>query len=261
MFRRSCKVKDENAPKCSVRPSSVQQIHVNQSLTADPGQQTRDQPSHLCQTRMNGLVQAFEVKPSLRNVPLSTAAQSQDTPKSATGLTMPQPTQHSLIHVLLLWTTILSIIQAVFIVLFFTGGHHGNHMLLPSEYKQGKMLSFRSTEASRTVKWMAISTGLGLLSENGNTLEIMKDGYYFLTFQVTLSSCTEKMQTVKLNWNIKVLLQGTINRNTSCSTGLLGKVEELSAGDKLEVIIDPPATKINTSESLTHLNVIYMLKP
>lgn len=85
----------------------------------------------------------------------------------------------------------------------------------------------------------------------------MKDGYYFLTFQVTLSSCTE--QTVKLKWDHKTLLQGIVNRNTSCSTGLLGKVEALSAGDKLEVIINP-ATKINTSEYLTHLNIIYMPK-
>lgn len=38
---------------------------------------------------------------------------------------MAQPTQNSLIHVLFLWTTILSIVQGVFIVLFFTGGHHG----------------------------------------------------------------------------------------------------------------------------------------
>lgn len=35
---------------------------------------------------------------------------------------MPQPTQNSLVHVLLMWTVILTIIQGVFIVLFFTRG-------------------------------------------------------------------------------------------------------------------------------------------
>ena len=44
---------------------------------------------------------------------------------SVVWLTMPQPTQHSLIRVLLLWTTVLSIIQTVFIILFFTAGHLG----------------------------------------------------------------------------------------------------------------------------------------
>ena len=114
-----------------------------------------------------------------------------------------------------------------------------------------------SPTASPGVTWIEISEGLGLLSTKGTILEILKDGYYFLTFQVTLNSCTE--HTVKLRWGDKVLLQGTLNRNTSCSTGLLGKVEVLSAGDELEVIINP-FTKINTSEYLTHLNVIYMFK-
>lgn len=44
---------------------------------------------------------------------------------SVVGLTMPQSSQLSLIRVLLLWTTILSIVQAVFIILFFTAGHLG----------------------------------------------------------------------------------------------------------------------------------------
>lgn len=35
---------------------------------------------------------------------------------------MPQPTQNSLVHLLLMWIIILTIIQGVFIVLFFTRG-------------------------------------------------------------------------------------------------------------------------------------------
>lgn len=52
----------------------------------------------------------------------SCAPQGQAALSSAVRLTMPQPTQNPLIHVLLLWTTLLSIIQAVFIILFFTTG-------------------------------------------------------------------------------------------------------------------------------------------
>ncbi|TNN70369.1 hypothetical protein EYF80_019395 [Liparis tanakae] len=55
----------------------------------------------------------------------------------------------------------------------------------------------------------------------------------------------------------EVILQGRINRNT-CSTGLLGKVEELSAGSSLEVL--RPTTEELINESLTHLDIIYMYK-
>lgn len=37
---------------------------------------------------------------------------------------MPRSTQDFLIHVLLLWLTVLSIIQATFIIFFFVAGHH-----------------------------------------------------------------------------------------------------------------------------------------
>lgn len=63
---------------------------------------------------------------------------------------------------------------------------------------------------------------------------------------------------VRLSYNDQVLLQGWINTNT-CSTGLLGKVEMLSGGSKLEFTINMPNNKIDESESLTHLDII-MLK-
>ena len=53
------------------------------------------------------------------------APQAQAALSSAVGLTMPQRTHHPLIHVLLLWLTVLSVVQIVFVVLFFTDGHHG----------------------------------------------------------------------------------------------------------------------------------------
>ncbi len=65
---------------------------------------------------------------------------------------------------------------------------------------------------------------------------------------------------VSLKSKERILLRGWINTNTS-STGLLGKVEVLSAGGTLEVTIDPPTTDIDETEFLTHLDIIYMLKP
>ncbi|XP_044036759.1 uncharacterized protein LOC122868655 isoform X2 [Siniperca chuatsi] len=211
--------------------------------------------------------------------------QAQAALSSAIGLTMPQPTQHSLIHVLLLWTTILSIIQAVFIILFFTAGHHGlsqNSSAVapertmqfhtpssPSEHElllgKGKMLTFKATEANRTIKWVAKNPSKGLVSEEGDVLTIKKDGYYFLNLQVTLNTPPSGKETnglnhtVSLKWNNKVLLQGRINTHSTC---LLSKVQELSAGGTLVVDINLPTTAtIDETESLTHLDIIYMVKP
>ncbi|XP_067427053.1 tumor necrosis factor ligand superfamily member 18 [Thunnus thynnus] len=195
---------------------------------------------------------------------------------------MPQIIQHTLIHVLLLWTTILSIFQIVFIVLLFTGGHHaplqfqnksnaalGGSMPLqadsptPSNNRPhwGSMITYvGSSVKNTTVSWKVKTTGSGLISEEGCNLTIKRDGYFFLTLQVTLSSCEEKKQMVKLKLKEKIILQGTINTNT-CSTGLLGKVQGLSAGGELMVTIDPPSTSIVADEYLTHLDVIYMGTP
>lgn len=125
-----------------------------------------------------------------------------------------------------------------------------------------------TTTANRTIKWVAMNPRTGLVSAEGKALTIKKDGYYFLNLQVTLktplSSPSHETKgskcTVSLKLNDKVLLRGWINTNAS-STGLLGKVEELSAGGILEVTIDPPKTDIDETESLTHLDIIYMLRP
>ncbi|KAI3359729.1 hypothetical protein L3Q82_014102, partial [Scortum barcoo] len=187
---------------------------------------------------------------------------------SAIRLTMPQPIQNFLIQILLLWTIILSILQAVFIILFFKAGHHGlqDELLLG----KGQMLTFKTTEgkANKTIKWVAVNTVTGVVSDGGEALTIKRDGYYFLNLQVTLktplsSSSYQKSSpelTVCLKSKEKTILRGWINTNTN-STGLLGKVEVLPAGDTLEVTIDPPTTDIDESESLTHLDIIYMVKP
>lgn len=54
----------------------------------------------------------------------SCSPQALATLSTAVGLTMPQHTQNSLTHILLLWTTILSIVQVAFIIFFFTAEHH-----------------------------------------------------------------------------------------------------------------------------------------
>lgn len=119
--------------------------------------------------------------------------------------------------------------------------------------------AFLSPTDDKRIRWLAKNPDATLISE-GDVLAVKKDGYYFLNLQVTLRSCEEeKEHTVSLKWNNKLLLHGWINTK-SCSTGLLGKVEELSAGGTLGVTLEPK-TSINTSESETHLDIIYMRKP
>ncbi|KAJ4931939.1 hypothetical protein JOQ06_010375 [Pogonophryne albipinna] len=194
---------------------------------------------------------------------------------------MPQTTQHSLTHVLLLWITILSIVQVVFITLFFTTGHHSRALssstvtpamqfqanITPSAPSElmGKveMLTFKATEDNRKITWATKNQDQILVSvEPGETvLKIKKDGYFLLNLQVTLSSCNRTMgslYTVSLNSKDTVILQGRINTN-NCSTGLLGKVEELNANDSLEVTIIRPNEDdiIDENEYLTHLDIVF----
>ncbi|KAA8585216.1 hypothetical protein FQN60_003910 [Etheostoma spectabile] len=174
---------------------------------------------------------------------------------------MPQHTQHSLIHVLLLWITILSIVQVVFIVLFFTAGHHD---LPPSDHGlplgKGLMLTFKITAGvNRTIKFVAKNPHPSVVSDEGKpVLNIKMDGYFFLSLRVTLSSCNASQYTVTLKTKDNVILKGWINENT-CSTGLLSKVEVLSAGATL--VIDLPANARTIDEENSHLDIIYILKP
>ncbi|KAK5856168.1 hypothetical protein PBY51_007784 [Eleginops maclovinus] len=222
---------------------------------------------------------------SVMPAPLHEMSYAQAALRSAVGLTMPQTTQHSLIHVLLLWISILSIIQVVFITLFFTTGHHSwswnsstvaparpmqfqanNTPSAPSEHRllTGKveMLTFKATEDNRKITWETRNQDQILVSEEegGKFLKIKKDGYFFLSLQVTLSSCNHTLgYTVRLKSNDKDILHGWINTIT-CSTGLLGKVEELSANDILEVIINWPNTDsiIDERKYLTHFNIVFL---
>lgn len=100
------------------------------------------------------------------------------------------------------------------------------------------------------------------------------DGYYFLNLQVSLpyeSECklsnnytvslkkreNQQGQVPQENQQGQVLLEGSINKDT-CSTGILSKAEELSAGERLVVNINPPVESVEHSESKTHLDIIFM---
>ncbi|XP_041813628.1 uncharacterized protein LOC121621283 [Chelmon rostratus] len=217
----------------------------------------------------------------------SCAPQAQAALSSASGPTMPQPTQQFLIHVLLLWTTILSIIQAVFIIIVFTSGHRSlnSSPVAPARTVQfqanntpsppppdyglllgkGQMITYRATAVNGAFKWEARNPSNELVSEDGKDLQIKKDGYYFVYLQVTLKSskcpCNETgglKSPVNMTWNNDILLQGGIQTST-CSTGLLGKAQVLSGGGKL--VFQLPTCEIDETEYLTHLDIIYMRKP
>ncbi|KAL7378178.1 hypothetical protein ABVT39_009816 [Epinephelus coioides] len=211
---------------------------------------------------------------------------AQATQSSAVGLTMPQHNHSSLTHVLLLWITTLSVVQLGFIVFFFTAGRYPSEPEIP--LGGGKMLTFKATEGyseylsssrktnlqliatflsptvNRKIKWVTKSPDEHLISgaEGGKILKIKKDGYYFLTLQITLSSFNpNRFQCrVSLKAKDKDLLKGWIN-NSTCSTGSLSKVEELSAGSTLEVTVCKTGPSETINEDDSHLDIIYISKP
>lgn len=116
---------------------------------------------------------------------------------------------------------------------------------------------------SGKIKWSSRYNTYNIISEDENGLTIQEDGYYLLNLQVTLKTTrcpcngtrrSDCMVTVRIK--DRDLLQGWINTQT-CSTGLLGKVEKLSRGTKLE-IEKKLNYKIDETESLTHLDIIML---
>lgn len=113
------------------------------------------------------------------------------------------------------------------------------------------------------IKWSSRYNTYNIISEDENGLTIHEDGYYLLNLQVTLKTArcpcngtrrSDCMVTVRSP--DRDLLQGWISTQT-CSTGLLGKVEKLSRGTKLE-IEKRLKDKIDETESLTHLDIIML---
>uniref|UniRef100_A0A8C5EUH8 TNF family profile domain-containing protein n=1 Tax=Gouania willdenowi TaxID=441366 RepID=A0A8C5EUH8_GOUWI len=120
-------------------------------------------------------------------------------------------------------------------------------------------LMFPLPTASSTIHWFPKSQTSGLISVREDRLTIRKGGYYFLSVQVTLTSCEEAQlrRTVELKLDNEVILVGWIDATTN-STGLLSKVEEVSTGVTLMVTINPPVKCFNYGESVTHLDIVYL---
>ncbi|XP_075889267.1 uncharacterized protein LOC142892975 isoform X1 [Nelusetta ayraudi] len=199
---------------------------------------------------------------------------------------MSRPTQNCLILVLLMWTVVLSIasiIQGLFIVLFFTTGQPDQnssvtapegtaqpqasitHSPPPSDdsFKMGEMLFYQFTEVDGEVRWKAKKGGDASVLAVGKDLKIAKDGYYFLNLRLTLfpecqcNGTPREACAVKLSHGGQHLIEGWINTNT-CSTGLLGTVVELAAGSALNFTINMSPSQIAQRESLTHLAIVML---
>lgn len=107
--------------------------------------------------------------------------------------------------------------------------------------------------------------GKGPISIEGDDLKVLESGYYFLNLQVTLqvtSKCPcngtrDERCMVSILQESKEILKGWIN-NSSCSTGLLAKMEKLSIGTKLNITINMPHNKVDEKESLTHFGIIML---
>ncbi|XP_078141029.1 tumor necrosis factor ligand superfamily member 18 [Centroberyx gerrardi] len=175
---------------------------------------------------------------------------------------MPQPAEHRLNHLLLLWIIILTLGQLAFVAFYFTAGQRGSTKPDPV---LGKMLTFKATQAAahtKTIEWIGKNEDPDLISAEKKSLSIKKDGNYFLCLQVTLDteySHRGTQHTVSLNKNSETFLEGRINTNLSISTGFMGKIDQLSSEDTLMVTIHPSAT-INGSLLVTYLDVIYLPK-
>ncbi|XP_075889268.1 uncharacterized protein LOC142892975 isoform X2 [Nelusetta ayraudi] len=179
---------------------------------------------------------------------------------------MSRPTQNCLILVLLMWTVVLSIasiIQGLFIVLFFTTGQPDQPPPSDDSFKMGEMLFYQFTEVDGEVRWKAKKGGDASVLAVGKDLKIAKDGYYFLNLRLTLfpecqcNGTPREACAVKLSHGGQHLIEGWINTNT-CSTGLLGTVVELAAGSALNFTINMSPSQIAQRESLTHLAIVML---
>lgn len=116
---------------------------------------------------------------------------------------------------------------------------------------------------SGKIKWSSRYDTYNVISEDEHGLTIQEDGYYLLNLQVTLKTarcpCNGTRRPdcrITVRGRGRDLLQGWISAQT-CSTGLLGKVEKLSRGTKLE-IEKVLKDNIDETESLTHLDIIML---
>lgn len=184
---------------------------------------------------------------------------------------MPQRSQHPLVYILLIWTSILSIVQLSFIAIFFTRGQSSNSSTvghtsqLHSKSLPFEIHNFQATEhesPKSTIQWVAITESKQII-EKQESLQSMKDGNYLINLRVTLSACDGKripgkFHSVTLRSQGIARLIGWIDAQSN-STGLLSKIIFLAKGTEVKFIIEPPAC-INQSLTVTHLDIIWMEK-
>lgn len=190
---------------------------------------------------------------------------------------MPQPMEHRLVCLLLLWITILSICQMAFITFFFTAVYPGSFQNISDvpvadsrtdtcnnmqSCIKGNMVSLEAIPGttSDTIKWN-VDKGDSKLLSAGEKLTLQQDGYYFLLLQVKLNLSREQQNTsnytIKLSKKNNVLLEVTVNTKLSMSTGAMGKMVFARAPDFLTVTISPPA-QVDSNSQFTHLGVLYL---
>ncbi|KAJ7989613.1 hypothetical protein DPEC_G00306340 [Dallia pectoralis] len=167
--------------------------------------------------------------------------------------TRPQRNQTKLVCGLLLWVSLLTISQVLFIALFF----------ITTSAKQkttsdvGQLFTFDAKEATNSgvIQWKTQTPEKKLLEDNGINVKILHDGSYFIYLQVTLtsvSSCDVKVTTTDRG----VVLQGRMT-NASLSTGFLGRAVKLTAPDTLKVTISTTG-QINIRNIDTYLGILLL---
>ncbi|XP_047213339.1 uncharacterized protein LOC124863138 [Girardinichthys multiradiatus] len=189
--------------------------------------------------------QAKRVKPQVLT---STRIYVQAALNAVIGQTMPQRSQHPLVYILLIWTSILSIILLVFITLFFTQGQSSNSSTvgltspLHCTSCTTEILNLQAKPqelwlSNSTIEWAARQSTSNMIrnaNHAGNTLHIKKDGNYILNLRVTLSACGEtsvldKSHSVALKLDGTVWLMGWTDTKSS-STVLLSKAISCQQG-------------------------------
>ncbi|XP_039466772.1 uncharacterized protein LOC120439783 [Oreochromis aureus] len=200
---------------------------------------------------------------------------------------MPEPTQNFQNRILVLWNTVITILLIVLFVLYFTDGHKGleNSAVKSSKISsteerwttttppstvsiKGKMLSFQFSTDGSNLTWKQIQSDKTLLSKVNNGLSTNVDGYYFLNLQITVDpGCRITDQSsvslvhIREDKSKQTPLQGSINKETN-STGILSKVVESGAGEMLIFNISKSILDcVDTNESKTHLDIIFMPRP
>ncbi|XP_018583486.1 tumor necrosis factor ligand superfamily member 18 [Scleropages formosus] len=185
--------------------------------------------------------------------------------------------ERRLVRGLLLWGTLLSLVQAATLTLLFTWpmktAPSVDTPLKATEVGPKEKAPVTAQHPTGQVPFEEFtvypesgsSTKVGIIkwrSEDGEkSLEISQDGRYFLYIQVTVQKPDQdSFYTVKVSKHndqtqSKVLLEDCFrgkNSNESPSTGFLGRQVQLSVGDKLSVTCSPSAL-INTTDTATYL--------